>query len=148
MILLELTGAKSNKASIGNLAARNAAAILLCCLLVRVAAAVGAVGNKARNNQALDLLGTFVNLENFGIAHQLFDGVFGVEAVSAKNLQNCKRFDVWLLRVSGDLHGVGRTFHGVIAGVSFGDGREVGVGTALIVPAKVVEKRRKVKLQK
>ncbi len=46
-------------------------------LLVWIAAAVGSIGHEAGNNQPLNLLRAFVNLENFGVAHQLFHGVPG-----------------------------------------------------------------------
>ena len=74
-------------------------------LLVWIAAAVGAIGHEAGNNQPLDLLRAFINLENFGVAHELFHGVPGkmlqkvsagsasravlaVEAVATKNLKS------------------------------------------------------------
>jgi hypothetical protein len=60
-------------------------------LLSWVAAAIGAVGHKAGNNQPLNLLRAFVNLKNLSVSHQLFDGVFAVVAVAAKYLQKTKR---------------------------------------------------------
>ena len=60
-------------------------------LLSWVAAAIGAVGHKAGNNQPLNLLRAFVNLKNLCVPHQLFDGVFAVVAVAAKYLQKTKR---------------------------------------------------------
>ena len=76
-------------------------------LLVWSAAAVSTIGHKTRHNQPLNLLRAFVNLENFGVAHQLFHGVPGkmlqkvsagsagravlaVEAVATKNLKSMR----------------------------------------------------------
>ena len=58
---------------------------------------------------------TFVNLEDFGISHQLLDRVLAVEAGSAE-----------------DLHGLGGVPVGHVGRVSLGDRRKVGVSSALI----------------
>ena len=38
------------------------------------------------NNKFLDLRGSFVNLEYFGVAHQLLSGIFWIEAIPAEDL--------------------------------------------------------------
>ncbi len=58
--------------------------------LVGVAAAVGAVGHQSRDDQPLDLLSALVDLEDLSVTHQLFNGVFAVVAVAAKNLQSVR----------------------------------------------------------
>ncbi len=59
-------------------------------LLVGVAAAIGAVGHQSRDNQPLDLLSALVDLEDLSVTHQLFNGVFAVVAVAAKNLKSVR----------------------------------------------------------
>ena len=56
-------------------------------MLVWIAAAVGAIGDETRDNQPLNLLRSLVNLKDLRVAHELFDGVFAVVAVPAKNLK-------------------------------------------------------------
>lgn len=38
------------------------------------------------NDEALDLGGSFINLVNLGITHQLLNGVLGVETIASKHL--------------------------------------------------------------
>jgi hypothetical protein len=59
-------------------------------LLIGVAAAVGAVRHQSRHDQPLDLLSALVDLEDLGVTHQFFNGVFAVVAVAAENLQSVR----------------------------------------------------------
>jgi len=45
----------------------------------------------AADDEFLDLGGTFVNLEDFRIAHQLFYRVLGVKTVSTEDLNRVRR---------------------------------------------------------
>jgi hypothetical protein len=60
-------------------------------LLAGIAAAIGAVGHKAGNNQPLNLLRSFVNLKNLCVSHQFFDGILAVVAIPAKYLRKKKQ---------------------------------------------------------
>merc|ERR1712196_503504 len=46
--------------------------------------------NFARNNEALDLRGTLVNLVDFGISHQLLDWILCVETVASEHLHRIR----------------------------------------------------------
>ena len=42
----------------------------------------------AANNEFLDLGGTFIDLENFGVTHQFFNWIITVETVTTMNLNS------------------------------------------------------------
>ena len=42
----------------------------------------------AADDEFLNLNSTFVNLENFGVTHQLFDRVITIESIATENLDS------------------------------------------------------------
>lgn len=61
---------------------------MLCCLEAseRARTRLGHIGKAARDDEALDLRGTLIDLEDLGVTHQLLNGVFRVETIAAKDL--------------------------------------------------------------
>src|SRR5437867_10183422 len=73
----------------------------------------GPLENLLRDDDALDLRSSLVDLEHLGVAHQLLDGILARESVSAEHL-----------------HGVQRRLHRGVGAERLRERRLLGVGAA------------------
>lgn len=76
--------------------------------MTRLVHLLGALEHGSADDQPLDLRRSFVDLIDFGVAHQFLDWVVGVEAVTTV-----------------DLHGIACNFIGDVSSVALADGRHV-----------------------